>query len=195
MGGLYKIVHEEPPRLAGAGWLGPVLEHTMVRDPEQRWTMAQVRDHLDAVRRGEAPTRTVAAAAAPVTDTAPRPVTRRDATPTADDTPVSTEVIAPAPAPATAPAPAPASARRRRSPLPWLVAAAAVLLVGILAFAALRDGTDQTAADPGTNDSSTSEPSPSAEPTSPSPESPTTEESPPRRPRRRLPPSRRCPTS
>ena len=58
------------------------------------------------------------------------------------------------------------------------MAAAAVLLVGILAFAALRDGADQTAADPGTNDSSTSEPSPSAEPTSPSPESPTTEESP-----------------
>ena len=46
MGALYRIVHEEPPRLADAGWLTPVLEHTMARDPAGRWTMAQVRDFL-----------------------------------------------------------------------------------------------------------------------------------------------------
>ena len=31
MGALYKIVHEEPPRLENAGWLAPVLERTMAR--------------------------------------------------------------------------------------------------------------------------------------------------------------------
>src|SRR4029079_5968237 len=46
MGALYKIVHEEPPRLGSAGWLAPVLEHTMTRQPTQRWSMAQVRDFL-----------------------------------------------------------------------------------------------------------------------------------------------------
>src|SRR5215218_2782391 len=50
MGGLYRIVHEEPPRLEGAGWLAPVLEHTMTRDPRDRWSMAQVRDFLDQGR-------------------------------------------------------------------------------------------------------------------------------------------------
>ena len=46
MGALYRIVHEEPPRLADAGWVTPVLEHTMARDPADRWPMAQVRDFL-----------------------------------------------------------------------------------------------------------------------------------------------------
>ncbi len=47
MGALYRIVHEEPPRLANAGWLGSMLEHTMTKDPAARWPMAQVRDFLD----------------------------------------------------------------------------------------------------------------------------------------------------
>ena len=46
MGALYRIVHEEPPRLADAGWLTPVLEHTMAREPADRWPMTQVRDFL-----------------------------------------------------------------------------------------------------------------------------------------------------
>src|SRR6476469_5614615 len=46
MGALYRIVHEEPPRLAQPGWLAPMLEHTMTRDPAARWPMAQVRDFL-----------------------------------------------------------------------------------------------------------------------------------------------------
>ncbi len=47
MGALYRIVHEDPPRLSNAGWLAPVLEHTMTRDPAERWSMSRVRDHLD----------------------------------------------------------------------------------------------------------------------------------------------------
>lgn len=48
MGALYRIVHEEPPRLPDAGWLAPLLEATMTRDPAERWSMAQVRDFLVA---------------------------------------------------------------------------------------------------------------------------------------------------
>jgi serine/threonine protein kinase len=46
LGALYRIVHDEPPRLADAGWMTPVLEGTMVRDPGLRWSMAQERDFL-----------------------------------------------------------------------------------------------------------------------------------------------------
>ncbi len=46
LGALYRIVNEEPPRLGDAGWMAPMLEGTMVRDPARRWTMAQVRDFL-----------------------------------------------------------------------------------------------------------------------------------------------------
>jgi eukaryotic-like serine/threonine-protein kinase len=47
MGALYRIVHEEPPRLPDAGWLDALLDNTMTKDPAQRWPMSQVRDFLD----------------------------------------------------------------------------------------------------------------------------------------------------
>lgn len=43
---LFRIVHDEPPRLADAGSMTPLLEATMVKDPSRRWSMAQVRDFL-----------------------------------------------------------------------------------------------------------------------------------------------------
>jgi eukaryotic-like serine/threonine-protein kinase len=46
LGGLYRIVNEEPPRLPDAGRLGPLLEGTMVKDPAQRWSMTEVRAFL-----------------------------------------------------------------------------------------------------------------------------------------------------
>ena len=46
MGALYRIVHEEPPRLEDAGWLTALLENTMATDPADRWPMPQVRDFL-----------------------------------------------------------------------------------------------------------------------------------------------------
>ena len=46
MSTLYRIVNEEPPRLHGVGWLTPLLDATLVKDPSRRWTMAQVRDFL-----------------------------------------------------------------------------------------------------------------------------------------------------
>ncbi|KRF30559.1 serine/threonine-protein kinase [Nocardioides sp. Soil805] len=170
IGGLYKIVHEEPPRLPDAGPMAEVLEHTMVRDPERRWTMAQVRDHLDALRRGETPTQVVPTGATTRTPVQPVPA------------------VPPAAAPPEAPAarseqtgtiaPTPRQPRRRRSVLPWLVAAAAAILIGILVVASLQDDPGQPAADPGSGSSS---PSPSSEsPTSESPssESPTEDATP-----------------
>jgi len=54
LGGLYRMVNEEPPRLTDAGWLTPLLEGTMVRDPSRRWSMVQVRDFLADPRSREA---------------------------------------------------------------------------------------------------------------------------------------------
>ncbi len=46
MGALYRIVHEEPPRLPEAGRLAPLLEATMTREPADRWPVSRVRDVL-----------------------------------------------------------------------------------------------------------------------------------------------------
>ena len=46
LGTLVRIVNDEPPRLPEAGWLAPLLEGTMVKDPTRRWSMEQVRDFL-----------------------------------------------------------------------------------------------------------------------------------------------------
>lgn len=68
LSGLVRIVHGEPPRLPpDSGPLATVLAGTMVKDPEQRWTAAQVCAFLDgapAPVRTE-PTRVLAPPAAP----------------------------------------------------------------------------------------------------------------------------------
>jgi hypothetical protein len=46
LGTLVRIVNDEPPRLPDAGWMAPLLEGTMVKDPARRWSMEQVRDFL-----------------------------------------------------------------------------------------------------------------------------------------------------
>lgn len=56
LGALYRIVNEEPPRLTDAGWMTPLLEGTMVRDPSRRWSIEQVRDFLAAPRDRVVPT-------------------------------------------------------------------------------------------------------------------------------------------
>lgn len=42
LGALYRIVHEEPPQTATAGWLQPLLAGTMTKDPARRWPMRRV---------------------------------------------------------------------------------------------------------------------------------------------------------
>ena len=56
LGGLYRIVNEEPPRLPEAGWLTPLLDATMVKDPSRRWSMVQVREFLASGAGPELPT-------------------------------------------------------------------------------------------------------------------------------------------
>jgi serine/threonine protein kinase len=46
LGGLYRIVNDEPPAPEGAGWMAPMVAGSMVKDPGGRWSMTQVRDFL-----------------------------------------------------------------------------------------------------------------------------------------------------
>ncbi|GAB3773121.1 serine/threonine protein kinase [Nocardioides ginsengisegetis] len=152
MGALYRIVHEDPPRLEGAGWLAPLLEATMTREPAERWSMAQVRDFLAAGPAGTVLT--------------PVPT---NSVPGAD--PTRTQVLSAttaAPAP-VAPAPPVPARRRPARALPVLVGLAVLLVAGLVAWAALSggDGGSQTQSPPaGGGSASSHTPSPS---TSPSP--------------------------
>jgi hypothetical protein len=135
MGALYRIVHEDPPRLENAGWLTPLLEATMTREPADRWSMAQVRDFL---RAGPAGT-VLRPAPATIPHRAPVDPTTTQRLTSAVPPVVSREPIHHPTAGADA-SPAPSPARRRPGVATWLVAAAVLLLVGIIAWAALSDG-------------------------------------------------------
>jgi serine/threonine protein kinase len=155
MGALYKIVHEEPPRPDEAGWLAPALEHTMTREPADRWSMAQVRDFLD---QGHDVT----------IHPAPFGAVDEDGTRVLQPTPsepmavppvvVDPHLVAPAPSPAR---------RRRRSPWPWVGAAAVLVAVAVIVVAALTgrgdNGTTAHSGPPSTKSSSSSS-SPATDP-------------------------------
>jgi len=156
MGGLYRIVHEEPPRLDDAGWVTPVLEHTMTRDPTQRWSMAQVRDFLDRgshVTIHPAPVTTVDGEGTRVLKAAePLAVPPVAAAPalTSPTSPTSTAVR---------PAPPTGGARRRRRVWPWVAAVVLLVAFAVLGFEALTSG---TGGDGGNNQArGTTPPSPS----------------------------------
>ncbi len=167
LAGLYRMVNEEPPRLAEAGWLAPLLEATMVRDPQQRWSMKQVRDFLADPTRRDAPTRVQ-----------PVPEPER-----AEETTRIPLLTGPGSAFADAPedggsadgAPATTDRDRRRRPAPLLLVGLVLLIVlavGVYAVLANRDaGPSGTAAgpkDPTSSPTPTPTPSPSPSP-SPSP--------------------------
>jgi eukaryotic-like serine/threonine-protein kinase len=123
LGALYRIVHDEPPRLAEAGWMAPLLEGTMVKDPARRWSMAQVRDFLAGPGQ-----------AAPVVSAAPAERAPDDST--------HTRVLGTVPqAPAAVRESGPATRRSGRPSRSVLVAGAIVLvllLAGVL-YAVLHD--------------------------------------------------------
>jgi eukaryotic-like serine/threonine-protein kinase len=125
MGALYRIVHEEPPRLANAGWLAPALEHTMTRRPEDRWSMAEVRDFLD--RAGDVTIQPTPGAAFDEDSTRLMQPTPAIAVP-----PVEIDPEAAAPVTSIAP-----PRRRRRSPWPWVAAAAVLVAVAVIVATAL----------------------------------------------------------
>jgi len=126
LGGLYRIVHEEPPRLDDAGWMAPLLEGTMVRDPAGRWSMAQVHDFLGRAGGGGHVAPVAATAALPedgtrVLLTPPEPV----------DEPINQPVAEPVvPEPETVQLRD--SAPRTRPSRSLLLAAAAVVVVLLL---------------------------------------------------------------
>ena len=127
MGALYQIVHEEPPRVRDPGWLAPVLEHTMTREPDDRWSMAQVRDFLDGAREV-------------TVHPAPQAGGAEDGTRVLQPTPSVPVAVPPVPAavpgdPAGDPAPDPPPPRRRSS-WPWIAALAVVVAVAVIAGAA-----------------------------------------------------------
>lgn len=116
LGGLYTIVHEEPPRLPGAGMLAPVLEGTMVRDPDDRWSMEEVLAHLRGLHADESATQLMTTVAPPA--------------------------VAPARATSSRPTHAADHPRRRSPVLPWLLGGAALLLVAVIGGALLMSGDD-----------------------------------------------------
>jgi serine/threonine protein kinase len=154
MGALYRIVHEDPPRLPDAGWLGTMIENTMTKEPADRWTMAQVCDFLDGgplaapVHADQAGSRTTTVLREPPPPPAPKKV--------AID---GTQVLAPTPPPEPAPAPA-----RRRGPGAAIIGVLAALVVValFLLFAWLFgafDSQEEAGSDPPVGGSSSSAPS------------------------------------
>ena len=178
LGTLYKIIHEDPPRLPGAGWLAPVLESTMATDPEDRWSMERVRDVL-AMGPTATPqtTQYMAGSSSYGADDGERtqalpPIPE----PVQADPPDNDEAtyVADAHAPATVPR----SRRRRVSPglLALLAAVVVLALVVLLGWALLSgdSGQDQPAADKQGSGSETpsQSPSPTKKKTEKQPEKP-----------------------
>lgn len=130
LGTLYRIVHEEPPRLTDAGWMAPLLEGTMVKDPARRWSMDQVREFLARPQRS-------------VVAVPQEPTVRLDATDAGHTrllpaVPVVTEAAAPPAAPA-APGDGRWARRRPSGPVVAILGALALLLL-VVALAGLWDG-------------------------------------------------------
>jgi len=145
IGGLYRIVHEEPPRLDTAGWLAPVLESSMTVDPGGRWSMRQVVDFLHAGPSA----------------TPPRPVPHRR-TLAADTDSSSTQVMS-----KVLPQPS-ADAGSRRSQRPGrLLPVLAVLVVALLVVIGVLIGLNR-GDDPGRASTPTTSPTSPSSPSSPS---------------------------
>lgn len=53
IGALYKIVHEDPPRLPEDHPMAGLLSVMMTREPENRWPMRRVRDELRRLEHGQ----------------------------------------------------------------------------------------------------------------------------------------------
>ena len=167
VGALYKIVHEEPPRLTDAGWLAPVLEATMATDKDARWSMAQVRDVLRAGPGASTPP-------VPAAATRAMPAATRT-TPVDPVAPVAASAPAAAAGPHIAPEPPRSRTRRPRRAGPWVMAAVVLVAVLLLAwFLATRD--DTPAAGPSGDPSRTPSASTSPSPTPSQDEGPTEDE-------------------
>jgi serine/threonine protein kinase len=111
IGALYKIVHEDPPRLPDDHPMAGLLSVMMTREPENRWPMHQVRDQLMRLARGQRAT--VTATAAP----------RVNGERTGELPTVRT----------AAPAVVPDGPRRSRAPYAWIGLAAVLAIAAVVA--------------------------------------------------------------
>lgn len=153
LGGLYRIVHDDPPRLPEDHPLAAALAGMMQKDPDERWWVERVRDEL---RRAADPT------AATATDNRPD----SEATLTLGAVPGPAAATSPQPPRASPPVPASAPPRRDGLPLARIVTVAAlVLLIGLGAWFLWPDddGSDSTAEAP---PAQSQEPEPSDTPSS-----------------------------
>ncbi len=110
IGALYKIVHEDPPRLPEDHPMAGLLSVMMTREPENRWPMAKVRDQLARLARGQ---RAIVPAAAPRVNgerTGELPTVRTEPTPPDDEQP-----------------------RRSRAPYAWIALAAVLAVAAVVA--------------------------------------------------------------
>ncbi len=133
LGGLYRIVHDDPPRLPEDHPLAEPLAGMMQKDPGERWSASRVRDELRRVA-GVAPDRPRAADGPD-----------RDATVAMGVVPGATPHSEPTSAPAPAPTPVEArtSSRSGGLPLGRIVAVVALaLLVGLGAWLLWPEGND-----------------------------------------------------
>ena len=159
LGTLYKIIHEDPPRLPDAGWLAPVLESTMAPDPADRWSMERVRDVL-AAGPTSTPQTTQQMAPSPLLAGA----AGDDQTRTMQaDPPDHTDPKLQADPPEQHPEPVAHRRRALSGLLPVLAVVAVLALILLLGWALLRGDPEQPAADKPRSGSET--PSESPKPT------------------------------
>ncbi len=110
IGALYKIVHEDPPRLPEDHPMAGLLSVMMTREPEHRWPMARVRDQLARLARGQRATVTAGAPRVNGERTGELPTVRTEPTPPGAETP-----------------------RRSRAPYAWIALAAVLAVAAVVA--------------------------------------------------------------
>jgi serine/threonine protein kinase len=171
MGGLYRIVHDDPPRLPDDHPLAGLLSVMLVKDPEGRWPVERVRDELRrAARGGSGPDAPTARQERAPDATVPLGAATPPARDVEDDQPTRTTAAPVAPA-ASAPTPStPTHEPSRGRPAGWIAAALALVVVAGLAAWLLWPRDDEDPTDAGSTRSSqpstSAEPSPSEEPSS-----------------------------
>lgn len=171
LGALYRIVHEEPPRTATAGWLQPLLEGTMTKDPARRWPMRRVVAFLSAGQTAQISLSVPAAASGAAEPDVQLTVTEPAAEGTQVMGPppppaVAARVAPPAAPPVDTSPPAGASPLRHPMSARALVFAGAVLAGMLLVFVGwllLRDQSPDSA-NPDDNSSETTKSAEAADP-------------------------------
>ncbi len=143
LGVLYRVAHEEPPRLDDAGWLAPVLESTMQRDPGRRPTM---KDVVATLRAGPTDAAVAATQVLPVVGRRKATATPRTPSPPPPPTPPPTPVVGPG------------GANRWRMAFAGAAIVAVLAVIGTLLLIGGGDDDPSSTAEPGPTDKdSTSE--------------------------------------